>query len=97
MSPFLKALHSGRVLLMDGAMGTELQRSGLSPGDNAAAWNVLHPQRVRKVHQSYRDAGATVLVTNTFMGNAEPSLYDTQRTAACSIRSTWTSGRRRAA
>jgi 5-methyltetrahydrofolate--homocysteine methyltransferase len=78
MSSFLKALHSGRVLLMDGAMGTELLRAGLSPGDNATAWNVLHPKRVRAVHDAYRQAGAEVLLTNTFMGNAEKSPHDTQ-------------------
>jgi methionine synthase I (cobalamin-dependent) len=70
MSSFLDALRSGRVLLMDGAMGTELQRAGLKPGENAAAWNVRHPKRVRAVHQAYRDAGAEVLLTNTFQACA---------------------------
>jgi methionine synthase I (cobalamin-dependent) len=69
MSPFLDALSSGRVLLMDGAMGTELQRAGLKLGENAAAWNVFYPERVRAVHQAYRDAGARVLLTNTFLIN----------------------------
>lgn len=78
MSRFLQALNSGRVLLMDGAMGTELLRAGLQPGDNSAAWNVLHPERVSAIHNAYRHAGAEVLVTNTFMGNAEESLYATE-------------------
>ena len=65
MSTFLDALCSGRVLLMDGAMGTELQRRGLKPNENAAAWNVLQPQHVRAVHQAYKDAGAEVLLTNS--------------------------------
>ena len=67
MSTFLDALHSGRVLLMDGAMSTELQRVGLKPDENAAAWNILHPKRVRAVHQAYRAAGAEVLLSNTFL------------------------------
>jgi methionine synthase I (cobalamin-dependent) len=67
MSRFLKALHSGRVLLMDGAMGTELQKRGLKDGENAAAWNLLHPDEVAAVHRAYREAGAKVLLTNTFM------------------------------
>jgi methionine synthase I (cobalamin-dependent) len=66
MSQFLQALRSGRVLLMDGAMGTELQKAGLRDGENATEWNVSHPERVRAVHQVYRDAGAEVFLTNTF-------------------------------
>jgi 5-methyltetrahydrofolate--homocysteine methyltransferase len=66
-TPLLDVLRSGRVLLMDGAMGTELQRVGLQTGENSAAWNFLHPERVRAVHQAYLDAGAEVFLTNTFL------------------------------
>jgi 5-methyltetrahydrofolate--homocysteine methyltransferase len=71
VSRFLEALRSGRVLLMDGAMGTELQRTGLRPGECGEAWNLTHPDRVRAIHQAYVDAGAEVLLTNTFQ--AHPS------------------------
>jgi 5-methyltetrahydrofolate--homocysteine methyltransferase len=67
MPPFLDVLRSGRVLLMDGAMGTELQKVGLGPGENTAAWNFLYPEKVRAVHQTYLSAGAEVLLTNTFL------------------------------
>ncbi len=67
MSAFLKALRSGRVLLMDGAMGTELIRAGLKLGENGATWNELNPKPVRAVHQAYLDAGAEVLLSNTFL------------------------------
>src|ERR1700732_40983 len=66
MSGFLDALRSGRVLLMDGAMGTELQRAGLKAGECYELWNLTHPERVRAIHQAYVDAGAEVLLTNTF-------------------------------
>ncbi len=69
MSRFLEALRSGRVLLMDGAMGTELQRAGLKDGECGELWNVTHPDRVREIHQSYKRAGAEVFVTNTFQSN----------------------------
>jgi 5-methyltetrahydrofolate--homocysteine methyltransferase len=69
MSSFLEALRSGRVLLMDGAMGTELQRAGLKPGECVEGWNLTHPERVRAIHQAYVDAGAEVLLTNTFQAN----------------------------
>jgi 5-methyltetrahydrofolate--homocysteine methyltransferase len=68
-SRFLEALHSGRVLLMDGAMGTELQRAGLPSGECGESWNLTHPERVRAIHQAYVDAGADVLLTNTFQAN----------------------------
>src|SRR5205807_6479451 len=69
MSRFLEALHSGRVLLMDGAMGTELQRAGLKEGERGELWNLTHPDRVRAIHQAYVDAGADCLLTNTFQAN----------------------------
>jgi methionine synthase I (cobalamin-dependent) len=71
MTPLLEVLRSGRVLLMDGAMGTELQRVGLKPEENSAAWNFLHPERVRAVHEAYVAAGAEVLLSNTFLINAD--------------------------
>src|SRR5271165_1539181 len=49
MSHFLQALSSPRVLLMDGAMGTELQRAGLQPGECGALWNLNNPDQVRAV------------------------------------------------
>jgi 5-methyltetrahydrofolate--homocysteine methyltransferase len=71
MSRFLAALHSGRVLLMDGAMGTELQRAGIGEGESYELWNVTHAEQVRAIHQAYADAGAEVLLTNTFQANPE--------------------------
>jgi 5-methyltetrahydrofolate--homocysteine methyltransferase len=55
---------------MDGAMGTELQKLGLQPGENSATWNVLYPEQVRRVHANYVTAGAQVLLSNTFLLNA---------------------------
>jgi 5-methyltetrahydrofolate--homocysteine methyltransferase len=69
MSRFLDALHSGRVLLMDGAMGTELQRIGMGPDECGESWNVMHAKSVRAVHDSYVAAGAEVLLTNTFQAH----------------------------
>jgi 5-methyltetrahydrofolate--homocysteine methyltransferase len=66
MSRFLDALHSGRVLLMDGAMGTELQRSGIGEGECSEAWNLKRPDAVSAIHWAYRSAGAKCLLTNTF-------------------------------
>src|SRR5689334_7322460 len=69
MSRFLEALHSGRVLLMDSAMGTELQRAGILEGECYELWNLTHPDRVRAIHQAYVDAGAECLLTHTFQAS----------------------------
>lgn len=60
---------AGRVLVCDGAMGTELMKRGLEPGSCPEAWNVDRPDDVRAIHKAYRDAGADVILTNTFGGN----------------------------
>jgi 5-methyltetrahydrofolate--homocysteine methyltransferase len=69
MSRLQKALDSGEVLLMDGGMGTELRRAGLGDNECGELWNRTHPERVRAVHRAYRDAGAEVLLTNTFQSH----------------------------
>ncbi len=69
VSTFGESLHSGRVLLMDGAMGTELQRAGIGDGECYEYWNLEYPEKVRAIHESYVAAGAKVLVTNTFQAN----------------------------
>ncbi len=56
------------VIVADGAMGTMLQQAGLKPGDPPMLWNVEQPGRVRAVHRAYLEAGARILLTNTFNG-----------------------------
>ncbi len=56
------------VLLVDGAMGTELFRRGLGSGDPPELWNVEEPDRVKSVHQAYADAGSDIVLTNSFGG-----------------------------
>lgn len=56
-------------LIVDGAMGTMLFAAGLEHGDPPELWNVDHPERVAEVHRKYLQAGARLLLTNTFGGN----------------------------
>jgi len=65
---FLEAIKT-RVLLGDGAMGTQLQFAGLEPGGCGEAWNVEHPERVLEIQKGYVDAGSDCLITNTFGGS----------------------------
>ena len=57
------------MLLLDGAMGTELFARGLTSGDSPELWNVEHPERVQAVHDSYLSAGSDIVLTNTFGGS----------------------------
>lgn len=59
-----------RVVILDGAMGTELQARGLPPGESGDWWSISQPDHVRAIHQAYRDAGCDVLTTNSFGANA---------------------------
>lgn len=58
-------------ILIDGAMGTMLQAAGLKAGGAPDAWNIEHPEEVKKVHQAYLDAGARLILSNTFGSNGE--------------------------
>ncbi len=67
MTRLLERLHSGPVILMDGAMGTELICRGARPGAECLELrNLTHPEDVWAIHQTYLDAGAECLLTNTF-------------------------------
>jgi 5-methyltetrahydrofolate--homocysteine methyltransferase len=55
-----------RVLLADGAMGTQLQQAGLPSGGCGEAWNVDHPDRIAAIQRGYVEAGSDCLLTNTF-------------------------------
>ncbi len=57
-----------RVLLSDGAMGTQLQYAGLEPGGCGEAWNTDHPERLLEIQKAYVEAGSDCLITNTFGG-----------------------------
>jgi 5-methyltetrahydrofolate--homocysteine methyltransferase len=57
-----------RVLLSDGAMGTQLQEAGLESGGCGEAWNLDHPDRILKIQRGYVEAGSDILLTNTFGG-----------------------------
>jgi methionine synthase I (cobalamin-dependent)/predicted Fe-S protein YdhL (DUF1289 family) len=56
-------------LMADGAMGTSLFAQGLLTGDSPELWNLEHPGRITLVHQEFVDAGADILLTNSFGGN----------------------------
>lgn len=62
-------LAAGEILVADGAMGTQLFAAGLTAGVPAEVWNQRHPARVMAVHRAYVQAGAQIILTNTFGGS----------------------------
>ena len=65
----LEKLKAKGYLVLDGAMGSNLFLLGLISGDSPEAWNLEHPDRVKKVHQAFVQAGSDIILTNTFGGN----------------------------
>ncbi len=68
MTTLSQRLADRRPILLDGATGTELQSRGVPM--SSAAWSGLavatHPDVVRQVHLDYIQAGAEIIITNTF-------------------------------
>ncbi len=83
MKPDIKKELEKRVLVLDGAMGTMIQRYNLKEedyrgerfkdsavllkGDNDLL-NITQPQIIREIHEKYLEAGADIIETNTFNG-----------------------------
>lgn len=66
MIPFAEALASGKILILDGATGTQL---AARCGKTGPAVNWENPDVVKAVHADYRAAGASIVLTNTLSGN----------------------------
>jgi 5-methyltetrahydrofolate--homocysteine methyltransferase len=69
MSKIVEEINKGRVLVSDGAWGTFLQKKGLLPGECPEQWNISRPTDVFDIAQSYIEAGADMIETNSFGGN----------------------------
>ncbi|MBP3667046.1 MAG: homocysteine S-methyltransferase family protein [Clostridia bacterium] len=57
------------LVILDGGMGTLLQKAGLAPGELPERWNRTHAEEVTAIHRAYFDAGSNVVNTNTFGAN----------------------------
>ena len=58
-----------QIMILDGAMGTELQAAGLPLGGVPEVWNIEHPDKVTEIHRRYIEAGSQVVYANTFGAN----------------------------
>jgi 5-methyltetrahydrofolate--homocysteine methyltransferase len=66
MNTICQDLDARGTLISDGAWGTFLIASGLAASDCPELWNVDRPEIVRGIAQSYIDAGAQLVTTNSF-------------------------------
>ena len=69
MSAWKQRLDEKKILIADGAWGTELSRRGLPPGEPPEKWNLDRPDEVQAVPAAYVEAGADIILTNTFGGS----------------------------
>ncbi|MDQ2732307.1 MAG: homocysteine S-methyltransferase family protein, partial [Armatimonadota bacterium] len=85
-SQTIKALLEQRILIIDGAMGTMIQRyrpdeqayrgarfadHPIDLKNNNDLLSITQPQMIREIHRAYLDAGADIIETNTFSSNSK--------------------------
>lgn len=58
-----------RLLILDGATGTQLQARGLEPGQMPELWNIQCRENMTAIHRSYYEAGSDLVLSNTFGAN----------------------------
>ena len=83
MKNFRELLTGDGFILLDGAMGTMLQASGLKLGGIPEELNFTDPELIENIHKKYIDAGAMAVYANTFGANRhklENSKYSVEET-----------------
>ena len=66
MGKILDKLATERVLVSDGAWGTFLHQKGLKADECPELWNMNRPDDVQEIASSYVEAGADIILTNSF-------------------------------
>lgn len=85
---FRKLLKEKEFIILDGAMGTMLQLSGLKAGDIPELLSISDPQLITDIHRQYINAGADIIYACTFGANSyklEGSDYSTQEVIKAAI------------
>lgn len=57
------------MLFFDGGMGSLLQERGLKQGELPETWNLKKPEELIRIHREYLEAGADIVLANTFGAN----------------------------
>ena len=66
---FKKFLDAKEFVLLDGAMGTLIQKSGVKYDSVPETLNITHPELIESFHKAYADAGSDIVYANTFGAN----------------------------
>lgn len=66
---FKKFLDSKEFVLLDGAMGTLIQKSGVKYDSVPETLNITHPELIESFHKAYAEAGSDIVYANTFGAN----------------------------
>ncbi len=66
MSKFLESLEAHKVLVADGATGTNLQKAGLGAGMHAEDWVLDCPEKILDLEKAFVAAGSDIILTCTF-------------------------------
>ena len=90
MASLQELLATKRVLLADGATGTNLFDAGLMAGDAPDLWNVERPEAIQALYRSFIEAGSDIILTNTFgstrqrlkLHNAQDRVFEINRRGA---------------
>ncbi len=69
MEGFSEKLTKRNVILADGAMGTMLHARGVGFDKCFDELNLANPSAVAEIHRAYIEAGAQLIITNTFGAN----------------------------
>ena len=65
---FTTRMNAGKVLVSDGATGTNLQMRGLPRGATAELWVLEQPEEIMRLEREFIEAGADLILTCTFGG-----------------------------
>jgi len=66
MKKITEKLKDKKILVSDGAWGTFLFQKGLEAGECPESWNLTHPDKVLDIPRQYIQAGADMVLTNSF-------------------------------
>ena len=94
-NPIDDLLAEKGILLADGATGTNLFAMGLASGEAPELWNETAPEKIVALHQGFVEAGADIILTNSFGGtrhrlklhHAQNRVFELNRSAAQIARS----------
>ena len=65
----IRSIIKKRILILDGAIGTELQKRGIPAGSCPELWCLEHPAVLQDIYAAYGRAGSDIIYASTFGAN----------------------------